>query len=150
MIPTDAIRKTKAWIKTSSWHLVDTSIIIILWSLHNLFEASFDLFRYLLLGDQLKHWELHPLVSYTNIGTTGIMMKCEYAPVGSKGYLQIMSCDLGLIKNKYIKNVGGTLALYSLIRIMSGLLARMTLLCILTPDHPVWAGLCSHFQYFQY
>ena len=30
-----------------------------------LVEASFDLFRYLLLGDQLKPWELHPLVSYT-------------------------------------------------------------------------------------
>ena len=26
--------------------------------LHNLVEASFDLFRYLLLGDQLKPWEL--------------------------------------------------------------------------------------------
>ena len=31
--------------------------------LHNLVEANFDLFRYLLLGDQLKPWELHPLVS---------------------------------------------------------------------------------------
>ena len=32
---------------------------IIIWLLHNLVEASFDLFRYLLLGDQLKPWELH-------------------------------------------------------------------------------------------
>ena len=39
--------------------------MIITWLLHNLVEASFDLFRYLLLGDQLKPWELHPLVSYT-------------------------------------------------------------------------------------
>ena len=41
-------------------------IIIIIWLLHNLVEASFDLFRYLLLaipiGDQLKPWELHPYV----------------------------------------------------------------------------------------
>jgi len=37
-----------------------------IWLLHNLVEASFDLFRYLLLGDQLKPWELHPLVSYTS------------------------------------------------------------------------------------
>ena len=37
--------------------------IIIIWLLHNLVEASFDLFRYLLLGDQLRPWELHPLVS---------------------------------------------------------------------------------------
>ena len=28
--------------------------LIIIWLLHNLVEASFDLFRYLLLGDQLK------------------------------------------------------------------------------------------------
>ena len=34
-----------------------------IWLLHNLVEASFDLFRYLLLGDQLRPWELHPLVS---------------------------------------------------------------------------------------
>ena len=34
--------------------------------LHNLVEASFDLFRYLLLGDQLEPWELHPLVPYTS------------------------------------------------------------------------------------
>ena len=39
-----------------------TRPIIIIWLLHNLVEASFDLFRYLLLGDQLKPWELHPLV----------------------------------------------------------------------------------------
>ena len=38
-------------------------LIIIIWLSHNLVEASFDLFRYLLLGDQLKPWELHPLVS---------------------------------------------------------------------------------------
>ena len=38
-------------------------LIIIIWLLHNLVEASFDLFRYLLLGDQLRPWELHPLVS---------------------------------------------------------------------------------------
>ena len=39
---------------------------IIIWLLHNLVEASFDLFRYLLLGDQLKPPELHSLVSYTS------------------------------------------------------------------------------------
>ena len=33
------------------------------WLLHNVVEASFDLFRYLLLGDQLEPWDLHPLVS---------------------------------------------------------------------------------------
>ena len=38
-------------------------IIIIIWLLHILVETSFDLFRNLLLGDQLKPWELHPLVS---------------------------------------------------------------------------------------
>ena len=42
------------------------TVIILIWSLHNLVEASFDLFRYLLLGGQLKPWELHPLVSYTS------------------------------------------------------------------------------------
>ena len=41
-------------------------IRIIIWLLHNLVEASFDLFTYLLLGDQLTPWELHPLVSYVN------------------------------------------------------------------------------------
>ena len=40
--------------------------MLTIWLLHNLVEASFDLFRYLLLGDQLKPWELHPLVSYTS------------------------------------------------------------------------------------
>ena len=40
--------------------------IIMIWLLRNLVEASFDLFRYLLLSDQLKPWELHPLVSYTS------------------------------------------------------------------------------------
>ena len=39
---------------------------IIIWLLHNLVEANFDLFRHLFLGDQLKPWELHPLVSYTS------------------------------------------------------------------------------------
>ena len=34
--------------------------------LHNLVEASSDQFRYLSLGDQLKPWELHPLVSDTS------------------------------------------------------------------------------------
>ena len=38
------------------------TIIIIIWLLHNLVESSFDLFRYLLLGDQLKPWELHPML----------------------------------------------------------------------------------------
>ena len=37
-----------------------------IWLLHNLVDASFDLLRYLLLGDQLKPWELHPMVSYTS------------------------------------------------------------------------------------
>ena len=36
------------------------------WLLHNLVGASFDLFRHLLRGDQLKPWELQPLVSYTS------------------------------------------------------------------------------------
>ena len=36
------------------------------WLLHNNVGASFDLFRNLLLGDQLKPWELHPLVSTTS------------------------------------------------------------------------------------
>ena len=31
----------------------------IIWLLHNLVEASFDLFGYLLLGDQRIPWELH-------------------------------------------------------------------------------------------
>ena len=35
----------------------------IIWLLHNLVEASFDLFRDLLLVDQLEPWKLHPLVS---------------------------------------------------------------------------------------
>ena len=39
---------------------------IMIWLLYNLVEASFHLFRYLLLGDQLSSWELHPLVSYTS------------------------------------------------------------------------------------
>ena len=38
----------------------------IIWLLHTLVEASFDLFRYPLLGDQLIPGELHPLVSYTS------------------------------------------------------------------------------------
>ena len=33
----------------------------VVWLSQNLVEASFDLFRYLLLGDQLKPWELHPM-----------------------------------------------------------------------------------------
>jgi len=37
-------------------------LIIIIWLLHNLVEASFDLFRYLLPGDQLKPWELQDLI----------------------------------------------------------------------------------------
>ena len=36
----------------------------IIWLLHNLVEASFDLFGYLLLGDQLIPWELAMKVSY--------------------------------------------------------------------------------------
>ena len=32
--------------------------IIIIWLLHNLVEAGFDLFRYLLVGDQLEPWEV--------------------------------------------------------------------------------------------
>ena len=44
-------------------HSAKWLIIIIIWLLHNLVEASFDLFRYRLLGDQLRPWELHPLVS---------------------------------------------------------------------------------------
>ena len=42
------------------------SVRYMTWLFHNLVEASFDLFRYLLLGDQLKPWKLHPLVSYTS------------------------------------------------------------------------------------
>ena len=37
---------------------------IVIWLLHDLVEASFVLFKYILLGDQLKPWELHILVSY--------------------------------------------------------------------------------------
>ena len=37
--------------------------LLIIWLLHNLVEASFDLFRYLLLGDRLKPCEFHPLVA---------------------------------------------------------------------------------------
>ena len=33
-----------------------------MWLLHDLVDASFDLCRYLLLSDQLKPWELDPLV----------------------------------------------------------------------------------------
>ena len=36
-----------------TYSFVEASIEII-WLLHNLVEASFDLFRYLLLGDQLN------------------------------------------------------------------------------------------------
>ena len=46
-------------------HKWSAQAVLIIWLLHNLVEASTDLFRYLLLGDQLKLWELHPLVSYT-------------------------------------------------------------------------------------
>jgi len=38
----------------------DAHMHIILWLLHNLIEAGFDPFRYLLLGDQLMPWELQP------------------------------------------------------------------------------------------
>ena len=38
----------------------------IIWLLQDLVEASFDLFRYILLSDQLIPWELHPLVSFTS------------------------------------------------------------------------------------
>ena len=41
--------------------------LLIIWLLHNLVEASFDIFRYLLLGYQLKPWKLHPLVSLKNL-----------------------------------------------------------------------------------
>ena len=40
---------------------------IIIWLLQNLVEANFDLFRYLLLDDQLKPWELHPKCSYVTM-----------------------------------------------------------------------------------
>ena len=52
-------------------------IIIIIWLLHNLVEANFDLFRYLLLGDQLTPWELHPLVSYAKIGAQASAAKAQ-------------------------------------------------------------------------
>ena len=38
----------------------------IVWLLHNLVEASTELFRYLLLGGSLKPWELHLRVSSTS------------------------------------------------------------------------------------
>jgi len=37
-----------------------------IWLLHNRVEASIDLFRYLLIGDQLIPWKPHPLVPYTS------------------------------------------------------------------------------------
>ena len=40
--------------------------LIIIWLLLNLGEASFELFRYLLLGNQLKPCKLYLLVSYTS------------------------------------------------------------------------------------
>ena len=45
----------------ATWNVIS---IIIIWLLHNLVEARFDLFRYLLLGDQPKPWELHPHVMH--------------------------------------------------------------------------------------
>ena len=39
---------------------------VIIWLLHNLVGASFDLFRYLLLGDQLKPWDLHACWRHTH------------------------------------------------------------------------------------
>ena len=53
-------------------------ILLIIWLLHNLVEASFDLFRFLLPGDQLKPWELHPLVSYTKVSYTGMFQLILY------------------------------------------------------------------------
>ena len=53
-----------SWIRILEGLMAHININI--WLLHNLVEASFDLFRYRLLGDQLKPWELHPLVSYTS------------------------------------------------------------------------------------
>ena len=49
-----------------------------IWLLHNLVEASFDLFRYLILGDQLKAWDLHPVVAlciYCMHSSSGHRMK---------------------------------------------------------------------------
>ena len=78
---------------TPSSSLTCTSYLHI-WLLHNLVEANIDLFRYLLLGDQLKPWELHPpgnymhslretLHSYANLRIQGLSSpvagtKCEF------------------------------------------------------------------------
>ena len=59
-----------------SWISHKTKIdIIIIWLLHYLVEASFELSRYLLLGNQLKPWELHPLVSYTSCMNLNLFMQ---------------------------------------------------------------------------
>ena len=61
------LRRSWTYGPAYSWHAIShTQQIHSCWLLHNLDEANFDLFRYLLLGDQLKPWELHPLVSYTS------------------------------------------------------------------------------------
>jgi len=49
---------------------------LIIW-LHYLVEVSFDLFRYLSLGDQLKPWKLHPLVSYRIRGQEYVLKNGE-------------------------------------------------------------------------
>ena len=56
---------------------------IIIWLLHYLVEASFDLFRYRLQGDQLKPWELYPLVSYRD-GEDEHLMQC-WTATGTSG-----------------------------------------------------------------
>ena len=71
------VAQLRALVKCMSTYIIDGlfadlnpnanlhGIILIIWLLRNLVEASFDLFRYLLPGDQLIPWERHPLVSFT-------------------------------------------------------------------------------------
>ena len=63
-------------------------VLNIIWLLPNLVEASFDLFRYQLLNDQLKPWELHPLVSYT----------IKHAAIRAVKFIHKTFCPLSLWK----------------------------------------------------
>ena len=61
-------------------------VLIIIWLLHNLVEASFDLFRYLLVGDQLKPWEPHPLVSYTSKASHEDLLRANISDITVRYY----------------------------------------------------------------
>ena len=60
--------------RSRGWASLRHNNIIIIWLLHNLVEASFDLFRYLLLGDQLKPWE--HVIHMSNMRTSGKLPTC--------------------------------------------------------------------------